>query len=121
MRSRDTASACRGGTVGLVVADVSGKGIGAALIIANAGLPDPYRVSGGARVEALSVPGPRLPLGARREVAYEELRTAVAPGGRILFLTDGLPEALDAAGGTPCDGAPPRAISSAARGGPGAC
>jgi len=86
------------GTVGLVVADVSGKGIGAALIIANAGLPDPYRVSGGARVEALSVPGPRLPLGARREVAYEELRTAVALGERILFLTDGLPEALDAAG-----------------------
>jgi sigma-B regulation protein RsbU (phosphoserine phosphatase) len=139
------------GAVGLVVADVSGKGIGAALImasvkavvplvaagrsaaetlvhlnrkleaelaprefvalcfarydpargtleIANAGLPDPYRVSGGAGVEALSVPGPRLPLGARRDVAYEELRTAVAPGQRILFLTDGLPEALDAAG-----------------------
>jgi hypothetical protein len=139
------------GTVGLVVADVSGKGIGAALImasvkavvplvaagrsaaetlthlnrklatelaprefvalcfarydpargtleIANAGLPDPYRVSRGAGVEALSVPGPRLPLGARREVAYEELRTAVAPGECILFLTDGLPEALDAAG-----------------------
>jgi hypothetical protein len=139
------------GTVGLVVADVSGKGIGAALImasvkavvplvaagrsaaetlahlnrklaaelaarefvalcfarydpasgtleIANAGLPDPYRVSGGAGAEALSVPGPRLPLGARRDVVYEDLRTAVAPGERILFLTDGLPEALDAAG-----------------------
>ncbi len=139
------------GTLGLVVADVSGKGIGAALImasvkavvplvaagrsaaetlahlnrkleaelaprefvalcfarydpargtieIANAGLPDPYRVSGGAGVEALSVPGPRLPLGARREVAYEELRTSLAPGERVLFLTDGLPEAVDAAG-----------------------
>ena len=139
------------GTVGLAVADVSGKGIGAALImasvkavvplvaagrsaaetlvnlnrklaaelaprefvalcfarfdpargaleIANAGLPDPYRVTGGEGVEALSVPGPRLPLGARSEVAYEELRVTVAPGQRVLFLTDGLPEALDASG-----------------------
>jgi hypothetical protein len=139
------------GTVGLVVADVSGKGIGAALImasvkavvplvaagrsaaetlehlnrklaeelaprefvalcfarydpasgaltIANAGLPDPYRISGVAAVEALSVPGSRLPLGARREVCYEELRLSVAPGERVLFLTDGLPEALDTAG-----------------------
>jgi hypothetical protein len=139
------------GTVGLVVADVSGKGIGAALImasvksvvplvaadrsaaetldhlnrklagelaprefvalsfarydpgtgalaVANAGLPDPYRLSGPAGVEALSVPGPRLPLGARREVAYEELRVTVEPGERVLFLTDGLPEARDAAG-----------------------
>jgi hypothetical protein len=139
------------GTVGLVVADVSGKGIGAALImasvkavvpllaagrsaaetlehlnrklaeelaprefvalcfarydpgtgalaIANAGLPDPYRISGPAAVEALSVPGPRLPLGARRGIAYEELRVTVAPGERILFLTDGMPEARDAAG-----------------------
>src|SRR6202162_2517270 len=97
-RLRESVARLKEGTVGLVVADVSGKGIGAALIIANAGLPDPYRVSGGARVEALSVPGPRLPLGARREVAYEELRTAVALGERILFLTDRLPEALDAAG-----------------------
>jgi len=139
------------GTVGLVVADVSGKGIGAALImasvkavvplvaagrssaetldhlnrklaeelaprefvalcfarydpgsgalaIANAGLPDPYRISGLEAVEALSVPGPRLPLGARRGIAYEELRMTVAPGERILFLTDGMPEARDAAG-----------------------
>jgi sigma-B regulation protein RsbU (phosphoserine phosphatase) len=69
-----------------------------ALAIANAGLPDPYRISGLASVEALSVPGPRLPLGARREVAYEELRITVAPGQRVLFLTDGMPEARDAAG-----------------------
>ena len=139
------------GTVGLVIADVSGKGIGASLImasvkavvplvaagrsaaetlthlnrklsaelaardfvalcfarydpadgsleIANAGLPDPYRLSAGEAVEALSVPGPRLPLGARREVAYESLRVTVGPGQRVLFVTDGLPEAPDAAG-----------------------
>ncbi len=139
------------GTVGLVIADVSGKGIGASLImasvkavvplvaagrsaaetlthlnrklsaelaardfvalcfarydpadgslqIANAGLPDPYRLSAGEAVEALSVPGPRLPLGTRREVAYESLRVTVGPGQRVLFVTDGLPEAPDAAG-----------------------
>lgn len=139
------------GTVGLVIADVSGKGIGASLImasvkavvplvaadrsaaetltrlnrklsaelvprdfvalcfarydpasgtleIANAGLPDPYRLSAEGAVEALSVPGPRLPLGARRDVAYESLTVTVAPGQRVLFLTDGLPEAPDAAG-----------------------
>ena len=138
------------GTLGLVVADVSGKGIGAALImasvkavvpllaagsaaqtltrlnrklaselsarefvalcfarfdpvsgsleIANAGLPDPYRLSGDGRVEPLEVPGPRLPLGARREVAYEVLRVTLAPGERVLFVTDGLPEAPTAAG-----------------------
>lgn len=140
-----------GGTVGLVVADVSGKGIGAALImasvkavvplvaaeksaaetltllnrklsaelaprdfvalcfarydpadgtleIANAGLPDPYRLCAGGDAEALSIPGPRLPLGARSDIAYESLTVAVAPGQRVLFLTDGLPEAPDAAG-----------------------
>ena len=139
------------GTVGLVIADVSGKGIGASLImasvkavvplvasdktaaetltrlnrklsaelaprdfvalcfsryapadgileIANAGLPDPYRLSAGGAVEPLSVPGPRLPLGARRDVVYESLTVTVAPGQRVLFLTDGLPEAPDAAG-----------------------
>ncbi len=139
------------GTVGLVIADVSGKGIGASLImasvkavvplvaadrsaaetlthlnrklstelaprefvalcfarydpargaleIANAGLPDPYRLSGGGRVEALAVPGPRLPLGARRDVAYEALAVTLAVGERVLFLTDGLPEAPDATG-----------------------
>lgn len=139
------------GTVGLVIADVSGKGIGASLImasvkavvplvaagrsaadtltqlnrklleelaprefvalclsrydpalgtldIANAGLPDPYRLTAGGKVEPLAVPGPRLPLGARRDVAYESLRLTIAPGERVLFLTDGLPEALDAAG-----------------------
>ncbi len=139
------------GTVGLVIADVSGKGIGASLImasvkavvplvaagrsaaetlthlnrklsselaprefvalcfarydpadgaleIANAGLPDPYRLSGGGRVEALPVPGPRLPLAARRDIAYEALVVTLAAGERVLFLTDGLPEAPDASG-----------------------
>lgn len=134
------------GSLGLVVADVAGKGMGASLImasvkamlpliaaersvtetlsvlnekladelaprefvalslarfeptarrieIANAGLPDPYHLhSEGAR--AIQIPGPRLPLGVRREMAYESLSMPLAEGERVLFLTDGLPEAL---------------------------
>jgi hypothetical protein len=138
------------GALGIVVADVSGKGMGASLImasvkavlpfvaegrsaaatltelncrlareltarefvalayarfepatgaleLANAGLPDPYLLRGGA-VDPLSVPGPRLPLGARSEVAYESLALEVRPGERLLLLTDGLPEAPTSAG-----------------------
>ena len=44
------------------------------------------------------MPGPRLPLGARRDVAYEALAVTLAAGERVLFLTDGLPEAPDARG-----------------------
>ena len=134
------------GAVGIVVADVSGKGMGASLIMAsvkavlplvaegcgtgetltrlnrklhaelgarefvalayarydpaartvelsNAGLPDPYRVGGGRGAEPLPVSGPRFPLGARREVAYESASFAIGAGERLLLLTDGLPEA----------------------------
>jgi hypothetical protein len=139
------------GSLGVAVADVSGKGIGASLImasvkavlpliaegkgaaatltelnrrlfgelaprefvamcyarfdpssgdleIANAGLPDPYLLSEGSGIETLSVPGPRLPLGARDNLEYESLTARLAPGGRLLLLTDGLPEAPTAAG-----------------------
>ena len=134
------------GTLGLVVADVSGKGIGASLImasvkavvplvaagcsagetltrlnrklwgelsarefvalcfaryepasgsleIANAGLPDPYLLSPGGRVEAFLVPGPRLPLGALGDISYGSLCATIAPAESVLFMTDGLPEA----------------------------
>jgi hypothetical protein len=133
------------GAVGLVVADVAGKGMAAALVmasvkamlplmaaernagetlrelnnrlaaelsrrefvalafarfdpwdghlsLANAGLPDPYLLSDG-RPQPLSVPGPRLPLGARRDVAYETLELGLAAGQRLLIVTDGLAEA----------------------------
>ena len=134
------------GAVGVVVADVAGKGMGASLIMAsvkavlpliaatrsveetlaelnrklvgelgprefvalaylryetsgaftlgNAGLPDPYRLSAGETPRALSVPGERMPLGARRESLYEALSGRLEPGERIILLTDGLPEAL---------------------------
>ncbi len=139
------------GSVGIVVADVAGKGVGASLImatvktalpflaaersvaetlregnrrlrlrlesrefvalayarydpktgafeLANAGLPDPYRVGANGSAKAISVPGPRFPLGVRGEVDYESVGGVLAPGERLLLLTDGLPEAPTASG-----------------------
>lgn len=133
------------GALGLVVADVAGKGIAASLIMATvkarlpllaaersvaatldalnerlldelssrefvalaycrfepssgalelavAGLPEPYLI-GAAGARALEVPGPRFPLGVRRGLRYETLRTTLAPGERLLLCTDGLAEA----------------------------
>ena len=133
------------GALGVAVADVSGKGIGASLVMAsvkarlpllaaersvaetlvalnealrrelgqrqfvalscvrfqpwdgsyeigNAGLPDPYLWTETA-VEPLAVPGPRLPLGLKDDLDYRTIVGDLAPGGRILFITDGLPEA----------------------------
>lgn len=134
------------GRLGLAVADVAGKGMGAALImatakavvpllatssdpaatlaaldaklgkelgkrefvalafavydassgemrLANAGLPDPYLLRAGERPRALSCPGPRLPLGLRAGVAREALALRLAAGDRVVFFSDGLPEA----------------------------
>lgn len=139
------------GTIDIVVADVSGKGMGASLImasvkavlpliaqgrgaaatltelnrklhgelasrefvalacvryeprtgtleLANAGLPDPYLLRESGSVEPLPVPGPRLPLGVRQQVAYESVNLSMHPGDRLLLLTDGLPEAPTSAG-----------------------
>jgi hypothetical protein len=61
--------------------------------LVNAGLPDPYLLRAGEPPLPLAVPGPRLPLGARREVAYEALAVDLRPGDRVLMLTDGLAEA----------------------------
>jgi hypothetical protein len=66
--------------------------------LANAGLPDPYLLRRGEPPLPLGVPGPRLPLGVRREIAYEAVEIRLEPGDRLLLLTDGLPEALTAAG-----------------------
>lgn len=140
------------GRLGVVVADVSGKGVGASLTMAsvkavvpllavgrsvaetltelnrelarelaprefvallyarfdpkdgrlefaNAGLPDPYRLRAGASPEQLSTRNPRFPLGSRAVVEYESLEIALAPADRVLFLTDGLPEARRPDGG----------------------
>jgi len=66
--------------------------------LANAGAPDPYLIQPGQPPRPLSVPGPRLPLGIRDEVAYASRTVTVDPDERLLLLTDGLPEAEDAAG-----------------------
>lgn len=137
-----------GNRLGVIVADVSGKGMGASLVLAsvkaklpfvaeqrsanemlsalnsllceelaerefvamayaiidrasgefelaNAGLPDPYRLVSGSRPQALSAPGPRLPLGVRRDLDYKKLSARLGPGERLLLFSDGLPEARD--------------------------
>jgi len=66
--------------------------------LSNAGAPDPYLIRSGQPPLPLSVPGPRLPLGVRGEVAYASRVVEVTGGDRLLMLTDGLPEARDADG-----------------------
>jgi hypothetical protein len=68
--------------------------------LANAGLPDPYLLEPGRAACPLSVPGPRLPAGARAGVRYQGLTLRLVPGSRLLLYTDGLPEAA-VAGGSP--------------------
>jgi len=66
--------------------------------LANAGAPDPYVLSAGGSPKPVSLPGPRLPSGARAEIAYASTTVALAPGERLLLLTDGLPEARTSGG-----------------------
>jgi len=60
--------------------------------LANAGFPDPYLVRGNS-VQPLVVGGVRLPLGIRKDVTYETTVTRLQPRDRVLFVSDGLPEA----------------------------
>jgi hypothetical protein len=73
---------------------------GGRIELANAGLPDPYLLAAGEPPAPQVVPGPRLPLGVRREVDYCSLSLCLAPGDRLLLLSDGLAEA-PAGGGEP--------------------
>jgi len=59
------------------------------LAVANAGMPDPQIVGRG----AISVRGPRYPAGIKRDLAYERFTVRLAPGDRVVFFSDGLPEA----------------------------
>ncbi len=70
------------------------------LLLANAGLPDPYLLRADAEPEPLGVGGPRLPLGLRHDQAYRATPANLSPGAGLLLLTDGLPEA-PATGGEP--------------------
>jgi phosphoserine phosphatase RsbU/P len=62
------------------------------VVLANAGLPDPYLIRDGAATP-LAVPGPRFPLGIRANLEYQSTAVELRPGDRLLLLTDGLPEA----------------------------
>ena len=62
------------------------------LELANAGCPDPYIVTG-SRVEAVVCDGDRLPLGVRADMNYSTTTRRLEPGGRLLMLSDGIPEA----------------------------
>lgn len=58
----------------------------------NAGLPDPYLVRD-AKAEPVEAAGPRLPLGLRKGMRYEQRELQLGSGEALLFLSDGLPEA----------------------------
>jgi serine phosphatase RsbU (regulator of sigma subunit) len=60
--------------------------------IANGGCPDPYLL-GGDGAQAIICQGVRLPLGVRQDLEYSIVTRRVEPGGRLLFLSDGIPEA----------------------------
>lgn len=64
-------------------------------VLTNAGHPAPYRVSGG-RIERL--PLPAFPIGLIEQKEYPSREFSFSPGDRIVFFTDGIPEAVDAAG-----------------------
>jgi sigma-B regulation protein RsbU (phosphoserine phosphatase) len=66
--------------------------------LANAGAPDPYLLCADAPPQSLSVPGPRLPLGIRTDVAYASTTVELVEDAHLLLLTDGLPEARTADG-----------------------
>lgn len=63
------------------------------LTFVNAGLPDPYVVRRGGAVEVVEVTGPRLPLGLRRAMQYEQSEILLGEGDAVLLMSDGLPEA----------------------------
>jgi serine phosphatase RsbU (regulator of sigma subunit) len=135
------------GSLAVIVADVSGKGMGASLIMAsckaalsllatssrdaidvmhamnrklcddlqkrefvamvyahcdagrgrieivNAGMPDPLLLAGGA-CRPVVCGGDRLPLGIGRDRDYQKTSVELHNGQRLLFFSDGLPEAL---------------------------
>jgi hypothetical protein len=64
------------------------------LHLVNAGCPDPYLLRNGS-VDVIAAKGARLPLGVRQDVRYETAVTTVKPGDRLVFLSDGIPEAPD--------------------------
>jgi hypothetical protein len=67
------------------------------ICLASAGQTPPIHWPAGGAARYIRLQG--LPLGARPAARYEETRLLLAPGDRLLFLSDGFIEARDAAGG----------------------
>jgi serine phosphatase RsbU (regulator of sigma subunit) len=63
------------------------------LELANAGFPDPY-ILRASSTTPLVVGGPRLPLGMKAGIEYETSIIMLDHGDRVLFISDGIPEAL---------------------------
>jgi len=68
------------------------------LEVVNAGLPDPYLLRSCEETSLIEAPTPRLPLGLRSDLEYRSVQLDLAPSDRVLFFTDGLPEAPSATG-----------------------
>jgi sigma-B regulation protein RsbU (phosphoserine phosphatase) len=86
----------RGQFVALTYARVSPDG--ETVEIANAGMPDPIVVRNDGPAVPIEVPGERLPLGIRPEVVYTSVTCRLERASRLLFYSDGLPEALTPSG-----------------------
>ena len=68
------------------------------MVLANAGQLSPMRRRRDGYIEYLHVPYPTLPLGVVPDTPYQEIDVALAPGDTLLFYTDGIIEAHNAAG-----------------------
>jgi serine phosphatase RsbU (regulator of sigma subunit) len=67
------------------------------LALSNGGQLAPLRRRAGGQVEYLEVPGPTLPLGILPDTAYAAHEVLLDPGDLLVFYTDGIVEARDAA------------------------
>jgi sigma-B regulation protein RsbU (phosphoserine phosphatase) len=65
------------------------------MTMANSGLPYPIRLSGG---ECAPIVLPGVPLGSFFGVTYDEVSLSLSPGDVFVFCSDGVTEAMNAAG-----------------------
>ena len=63
------------------------------VVFANAGMPDPFRITRSGEIQALEATGERFPLGLRRNREYQHAEIFMAPGDRLACFSDGIPEA----------------------------
>ena len=72
-------------------------GLARALVVANEDYRKPLRKNGSG-VDYLESEGPRLPLGALRDTAYESTAIALERGDVVVLFSDGVPEAQNPSG-----------------------